>query len=507
MSANKLRKLEGSVSSNSSASTASKTHNTFYAEPCFKLVGVSVLSPSENVGSITLSSILSSGDLEEMVQINYMVDIEYLINQLPQSKRHSLRTTIVHGLRDESAKNIRTVALLYRNIKVVPVSMPITYGTHHTKAMLLFFTDGTMRVVIHTANIIEREWCNKSQGVYMTPILPRKRNDSSSCEFETDLINYFKSYSNNTMREYGERLKNYDFSSVKAVLIASVPGYHTKDSLLKWGHMRLRTVLGNRVTIPSSCQNDSTVICQFSSIGSLGTKESWLKDEFFYSLSCSKNEKQSRDPDLKLIFPTVENVRDSLEGWSAGESLPFTHANYTKQKNYMIKYLCKWKAFDNGRERAMPHIKTYTRLRANSPSELSHESNAEVAWFLLTSSNLSKAAWGSLQKKGIQLMIRNYELGVLFYPELFQMDESIPVHLLNATLKNLKPSLPSFIVSESSTNSSKKRKRIDEESCQIVPIRIPYDLPLTLYDSKKDDCWTWDIPRKEIDWLGRSYLS
>lgn len=34
-------------------------------------------------------------------------------------------------------------------------------------------------------------------------------------------------------------------------------------------------------------------------------------------------------------------------------------------------------------------------------------------WFLLTSANLSKAAWGALQKKNSQLMIRSYEVFVL----------------------------------------------------------------------------------------------
>lgn len=32
------------------------------------------------------------------------------------------------------------------------------------------------------------------------------------------------------------------------------------------------------------------------------------------------------------------------------------------------------------------------------------------SWFLLTSSNLSKAAWGALQKNNSQLMIRSYEV-------------------------------------------------------------------------------------------------
>ena len=32
------------------------------------------------------------------------------------------------------------------------------------------------------------------------------------------------------------------------------------------------------------------------------------------------------------------------------------------------------------------------------------------------SCNLSKAAWGALEKKGSQLKIRSYEIGVLFLP-------------------------------------------------------------------------------------------
>jgi hypothetical protein len=41
-----------------------------------------------------------------------------------------------------------------------------------------------------------------------------------------------------------------------------------------------------------------------------------------------------------------------------------------------------------GRSLAMPHIKTYMSF---------HPSSGEMDWFLLTSANLSKAAWGLLQ--------------------------------------------------------------------------------------------------------------
>lgn len=72
----------------------------------------------------------------------------------------------------------------------------------------------------------------------------------------------------------------------------------------------------------------------------------------------------------------------------------------------------------------MPHIKTYTRyLPPGSSSSSSQQAatdcqpqqqqqhgvagaGAELAWCIIASHNLSKAAWGSLQKGGSQLMVR-----------------------------------------------------------------------------------------------------
>lgn len=97
----------------------------------------------------------------------------------------------------------------------------------------------------------------------------------------------------------------------------------------------------------------------------------------------------------------------------------------------------------------MPHIKTFCRflpvaathslLNSSSPApsspqqkeqeeqqqqqqqqggEASPSQVFELPWCLLTSHNLSKPAWGELQKNGQQLFIRSYELGVLCLPAL-----------------------------------------------------------------------------------------
>lgn len=41
----------------------------------------------------------------------------------------------------------------------------------------------------------------------------------------------------------------------------------------------------------------------------------------------------------------------------------------------------------------------------------------EFAWCLVTSHNFGPSPWGDLQKAQTQLMIRSYELGILFTPE------------------------------------------------------------------------------------------
>lgn len=82
--------------------------------------------------------------------------------------------------------------------------------------------------------------------------------------------------------------------------------------------------------------------------------------------------------------------------------------------NVVIPVNSEWKSDKRHRSKAMPHIKTYARV-----SPCSHH----LAWFHLTSANLSKAAWGKLQEpkgKGGSpgLYIMSYEAGVLFLPKL-----------------------------------------------------------------------------------------
>lgn len=80
----------------------------------------------------------------------------------------------------------------------------------------------------------------------------------------------------------------------------------------------------------------------------------------------------------------------------------------------------------------------------------------------LSSSNLSKAAWGTLEKNGSQLMIRSYEIGVLLLPKDFDADY--------------------FVINGCHTLS-------DSTSHASIPVTVPFDLPVTPYckDGKNFD--------------------
>ncbi len=49
---------------------------------------------------------------------------------------------------------------------------------------------------------------------------------------------------------------------------------------------------------------------------------------------------------------------------------------------------------------------------------------------ILRSANLSKLPWGALEKNSTQIMVRSYELGVLYLPSAFVsiVTVQIPVH-------------------------------------------------------------------------------
>uniref|UniRef100_UPI00398F3E44 tyrosyl-DNA phosphodiesterase 1 isoform X2 n=1 Tax=Pristiophorus japonicus TaxID=55135 RepID=UPI00398F3E44 len=407
----------------------------------FYLTKVSGISAKDNRGALHIKDILSPlfGTIKASAQFNYCIDIPWLMKQYPDEFRMK-PLLIVHGEHRLSKAELHEDAHPYPNVRLCQVAptrfsgvvtgvmethrilltakLEIAYGTHHTKMMLLLYDEG-FRVVIHTSNLIHDDWHQKTQGIWLSPLYPRLPEGSSETagesvtNFKRDLIDYLTSYRSAGLSEWIAHIKQHDLSETRVYLIGSTPGRHQGNEKQKWGHLKLRKILSDCAS-PVANQESWPLIGQFSSIGSLGAdKTKWLCSEFKESLTALGQGQRflsRQQVPLRLVYPTVDNVRTSLEGYPAGGSLPY--AIVTAQKQPWLPSFFRWSAEVTGRSRAMPHIKTYMRA---SPDF------AELAWFVVTSANLSKAAWGTLEKNGIQLMIRSYELGVLYLPEAFGM--------------------------------------------------------------------------------------
>ncbi|KAB7497670.1 Tyrosyl-DNA phosphodiesterase 1 [Armadillidium nasatum] len=344
------------------------------------------------------------GTLIESVQINFMIDLEFVM-EFYKACAPKTPVLFMYGVLEGRARD-------YEGVTCVKVDMPFQYGVHHSKMMLFHYKEG-LRVVVHTANLIPDDWSEKTQGFWVSPLFPP--------------LVYF---------------------------IASVPGYHTGETRFKYGHLKCRQLLRKYGKWKYN-SSTSPVVVQCSSIGTLGKdSKSWLTGELGVSLIGGND---TNSVSLNVVYPSEDDVRKQYTRvwWRFLFTLQLQHSREADMAH------C-WRSEIRQRTRSMPHIKTYTRVSPDMK---------KAQYFMLTSSNLSKAAWGQLQKQGMQLFIRSYEAGVLWLPEKQDSD-------CHFTL-------------------SKTSKEENE-------LTLPYDLPLRPYSSD-DIPWFMNTNKSIPDILGQTY--
>eukprot|EP00040_Diaphanoeca_grandis_P025691 m.142754 g.142754 ORF g.142754 m.142754 type:complete len:579 (+) comp30269_c0_seq1:129-1865(+) len=439
--------------------------------------------------STCITSILSLGRLTSSVQFNYLIDINWLMSKYPQPAR-TLPLLIVHGYDKGSGlrEKLETTATDYEGVRLFQAPKLEPFGCHHTKMMLLFYAYG-MRVVVHTANLTHSDWTYATQGVWVSPVFQRKDANVDKVPMDTirpppcvddtmfahDLFRYLQAYCPgrpdlNPMVQTLRKVAAHDIKISGVRFLGSVPGRHTGPALNSWGQRQLRRYLKE---VPTElCKVDDEILLQFSSIGSMGGKENtkWL-DQLKLSLcgADSVTNPSVTNTSVKLLFPSTENVRTSNIGYVAGSSIPYAAKNDAKQQ-FLRTLVHQWKADWSYRTRVQPHIKTYARWNNDTK---------EFRWYILTSANLSQAAWGADEKAASQIHIRHYEAGILFLP-------SADVRLFSA---------------QHDAAITRVRKE-GKFTPQLIP--VPYDLPLTPYGSH-DTMWLWDIHHNRPDSQGTTW--
>lgn len=259
--------------------------------------------------------------------------------------------------------------------------------------MVLFRHDDTAQVIIHTANLISQDWTNLSQAVWRSPMLPLSHveeiDDSHPAEvgsgrrFKRDLVQYISAYGASRTGQLVHQLKNYNFASIRAALVASVPGRHgastsSQSGKCRWGWRGLQDVL-EQVPYSEPAKSRPVIVAQVSSIASLGVKDTWISS-FFGTLGTSSTRPSGPKPSFRIIFPTEDEVRRSLDGYQAGASIHIKISSSTgvKQLRYLRPYLCHWAekvmapSADSadidpirlaGRRRAAPHVSVTGSLK------------------------------------------------------------------------------------------------------------------------------------------------
>uniref|UniRef100_A0A8D8B8C7 Probable tyrosyl-DNA phosphodiesterase n=1 Tax=Culex pipiens TaxID=7175 RepID=A0A8D8B8C7_CULPI len=170
--------------------------------------------------SVTFQELLdpSLGELECSVQMNFMVDIGWLLGHYFFAGYEDRPLLILYG--DESPE-LKTVSTKKPNVTALKVHIATPFGVHHTKMGLYGYTDGSMRVVISTANLYEDDFHNRTQGLWISPRLPALAEDAdtgageSRTGFRESLITYLNSYKFAQLAAWVSRIQRTDFGEVK----------------------------------------------------------------------------------------------------------------------------------------------------------------------------------------------------------------------------------------------------------------------------------------------------
>ncbi|KAG5312933.1 TYDP1 phosphodiesterase, partial [Acromyrmex insinuator] len=388
--------------------------------------------------SITFPEILdcSLGEIVYSLHLNFIVDVEWLCWQYLLAGQCT-DMTILYG--DKAYYQT-----LFNNITIIKVNIETGFSCHHTKIMILRYKDDGIRVIVSTANLRSTDWENVTQGLWISPHLPRLPESANPSDgesptgFKKDLERYLSKYEQPTLTHWICAVQMADFSKVNVFLIASVPGIYQNNEANFWGYKKLAHVLSRHVTLPSDVF-PWPIVAQSSSIGKLGSSfESWLLKDIIPCMSRESTESTKGQPEFKFIYPSIQNYKQSFHYKNLSWCSPYSAEAHSKQQ-WLDLYLHQWKAKRTERDRAMPHIKSYTRISPDLKS---------IPWFVLTSANLSKAAWGSIKRHGYS--IENYEAGIIFVPKFITKTTTFP---------------------------------IVNENDPVVPIfPIPYDLPLSQYE-------------------------
>lgn len=301
-------------------------------------------------------------------------------------------------------------------------------GSCHSKILVLVYPN-FLRVVITSCNMmdVDTELNDNHWYIHDLPKLPTRK--SSTSQFETGLLAHLKALG--TPQEFIDSIRGkYDYSTVKVLLVTSIPGVHSGVKAEDHGLLRLRRIimdLGIKLARAKSKEELCLEVCA-ASIGNLNAK--WL--DCFFDCAIGRDFVEVPEPadgceipkELKLFYPTTEDVNDENGEPQPGSANIGCHTRPWSSAPKAVKELFHhYHSKDAGR---IFHQKLIIAYNPHNATSLPH-------YVYVGSANLSQSAWGALEldKKGNEATCdlklsktMNFECGV-----------AVPGHLLESLLE------------------------------------------------------------------------
>ncbi|KAJ7432396.1 tyrosyl-DNA phosphodiesterase-domain-containing protein [Mycena latifolia] len=262
-------------------------------------------------------------------------------------------------------------------------------GCAHSKLMILIYPE-FLRLVITSANLMELDVVHGDNHWFIQDF-PRLSDNAAETytetKFEQELIQHLEDLEcPDEFLDRQLRAPVFDFSAAKVYIVSSKPGSYSGDEASKYGQLRLRRIVRNKILkYYTEAPRMTFEVC----VGSVGVLE--VEDMVKNLLeSCAGGRQVSEEgrPALKMIFPTYADVQRSNIKKVSNIGC---HIEWKKLEENLAEYLrdifYHYTSKDAG---CMFHLKSILGLRADAPPA------APPLYMYVGSHNFSAAAWGTV---------------------------------------------------------------------------------------------------------------
>ncbi|OSD00730.1 phospholipase D/nuclease [Trametes coccinea BRFM310] len=366
------------------------------------------------------------------------------------------RNTPVIAVDHSATGDVSIKAILPNWVRTTPF-LRNGFGCMHMKFMLLFYKTGRLRVVVSTANLVDYDWRDIENSVWVQDVPKRAEPITTLAKSDKEdfpstmvrvlhalnvapaLVNMLRNDHPNLPLQRLEDLRtHWDFSRVKAALVPSIAGKHEGwPKVILTGHTRLmKSLIDMGAATPQG--KELVLECQGSSIGSYSS--TWMNE--FYRSARGESTQSWLDmpkgrrakvpyPPVKILFPTTQYVRESVLGEAGGGTMfcrrkqweatnfprDLFHQSRSKRGRVLMHSKMILATFRDKRGTLDNQSRASTASQSQSSQEDDEyeDKDSLVGWLYMGSHNFTPSAWGTLSGSGFTptLNVTNYELGIV----------------------------------------------------------------------------------------------